>query len=315
MKKLIALLLILCLLMAGGCAAPAPQGTKGLQIICTGFAQYDWVKNILGERLSKTNLTLMATNNADLHNFQATVADLAAIADCDLFIYIGGSSDAWAKDALENAHKEGRKTLALLEIGEVLETEHLESGEEHHHEEHQEEEHIWLSLTYAQKAVDAICSLLEEVDPANAVLYRTNATAYQQKLAELDGRYRTAVEQAPLKTLLFADRFPFRYLTEDYNLEYYAAFSGCSSETEASFSTIAFLAQKMDELKLPCALVIESSDQTIAKTVIDNTAEKNQKILVLDSIQAKSQQRMEDGQTYLGIMEQNLTVLEQALGA
>lgn len=314
MKKLIALLLILCTLL-GGCAAPASQRTDGLQIICTGFAQYDWVKNILGERLTETKLTLMATNNADLHNFQATVADLAAIADCDLFIYIGGSSDAWAKDALKNAHKETRKALALLEVGEVLETEHLEGAEEHHHEEHQEEEHIWLSLPYAQKAVDAICSLLEESDPANAALYRTNATAYQQKLAELDGRYRTAVEQAPQKTLLFADRFPFRYLTEDYSLEYYAAFSGCSSETEASFSTVAFLAQKMDELKLPCALVIESSDQTVAKTVINNTAEKDQKILVLDSIQARSQQRVEDGQTYLGIMEQNLTVLQQALGA
>lgn len=314
MKKLIALLLILCTLL-GGCAAPASQRTDGLQIICTGFAQYDWVKNILGERLAETKLTLMSTNNADLHNFQATVADLAAIADCDLFIYIGGSSDAWAKDALKNAHKETRKALALLEVGEVLKTEHLEGAEEHHHEEHQEEEHIWLSLPYAQKAVDAICSLLEELDPANAALYRTNATAYQQKLAELDGRYRTAVEQAPQKTLLFADRFPFRYLTEDYNLEYYAAFSGCSSETEASFSTVAFLAQKMDELKLPCALVIESSDQTVAKTVINNTAEKDQKILVLDSIQARSQQRVEDGQTYLGIMEQNLTVLQQALGA
>ena len=104
-------------------------------------------------------------------------------------------------------------------------------------------------------------------------------------------------------------------MTEDYNLEYYAAFSGCSSETEASFSTVAFLAQKMDELKLPCALVIESSDQTVAKTVINNTAKKNQKILILDSIQARSQQRVEDGQTYLGIMEQNLTVLQQALGA
>lgn len=312
MKKNIisGLLLLTLVLTMAGCAQPAGDSSK-LQILCTGFAPYDWVRQIINGT-HNVAVSLLGNNSADLHSYQATVADLAAISDCDLFIYTGGTSDAWAEDALKNPRNPDRKTLALLEIAELLQTKHLEGSEEHNHE-HETEEHVWLSLNYAVKAVSAIADLLTEADPANQADYRANAENYIKDLQALDTQYQQCVDNAARKTLLFADRFPFRYLTEDYGLEYYAAFSGCSAETEAGFSTIAFLAQKVDELALPAVTVIETGDQVIAQTVIANTQAKDQQILVLDSIQGNGKQRINEGETYLDVMKKNLTVLQTAL--
>ncbi|MBQ8600462.1 MAG: zinc ABC transporter substrate-binding protein [Clostridia bacterium] len=311
-KSIICCLLLLAMLMTmAGCTQTNYDNPK-LQILCTGFSQYDWARNVLGTHAEETELILLGNNSADLHSYQATIEDLANISDCDLFIYIGGASDTWAAEALKNPRNPNRKTLALLEIADILKTEHLEDGEEHEHE-HSYEEHIWLSLKYAVQAVKAITALLIEIDPSNEADYHANAERYIAELQVLDGKYQQCVDTAQRKILLFADRFPFRYLTEDYDLEYYAAFSGCSAETEAGFSTIAFLAQKVDELALPAVTVIETGDRIIAQTVIANTQSKNQEILTLDSIQGNGKRRIEKGETYLQIMENNLAVLKKAL--
>ncbi len=310
MKKIISLVLIgVLLLSAAGCGAPVADSDQ-LQIICTVFPQYDWVRNIIGDT-EGIELTLLMDNGADLHNYQANVSDLLAISACDLFIYIGGESDAWVEEALKDPANPERKTLALLEIIDPLCTDHHHGEEEHDHEEY--DEHLWLSLKNAEQAVQRITALLGELDPENAQTYLANSAAYRAKLGLLERKYQQCVDTAARKTILFADRFPFRYLAEDYGLTYHAAFSGCSAETEASFATITRLTQTVDNLNLPVVLVTETSDQSIAKTVVQNTKSKNQEIVAIDSIQAVTQARIDDGETYLTMMEENLLALSKAL--
>ena len=188
-----------------------------------------------------------------------------------------------------------------------------EEGEEHEHEE-EKDEHVWLSLKNAEVLVNAISKSLQELDPDNKDTYATNAAAYIEKLSALDGEYQAAVDAATYKTVLFGDRFPFRYLVDDYGLSYYAAFVGCSAETEASFETVSFLAKKVDELKLPCVLTIEGAQHKISETIVQNTAEKNQKVLTMDSMQSTTSKDVANGTTYLSVMEKNLSVLKEALG-
>lgn len=188
-----------------------------------------------------------------------------------------------------------------------------EEGEAHEHEE-EKDEHVWLSLKNAEVFVNAISKSLQELDPDNKDTYAANAAAYIEKLSALDGEYQAAVDAASYKTVVFGDRFPFRYLVDDYGLSYYAAFVGCSAETEASFETVSFLAKKVDELKLPCVLTIEGAQHKIAETIVQNTAEKNQKVLTMDSLQSTSSKDVANGTTYLSVMEKNLSVLKEALG-
>ena len=182
-----------------------------------------------------------------------------------------------------------------------------------HHEETEYDEHVWLSLKNAELYVNKIAEDLSALDAANAENYKKNAEAYNKQLSELDTQYADVVKNAANKYLLFGDRFPFRYLVDDYGLDYSAAFVGCSADTEASFETVRFLAEKVDEKKLGSILVIENSDQKIANTIQQNTQEKNQKILVLDSMQSVTEKNIADGETYLGVMQKNLEVLKQAL--
>ncbi len=224
------------------------------------------------------------------------------------------------EDEHDHEHEEGEDADHDHEE-EEHEHEHEEEEHDHEHEEdhdheheHEVDEHVWLSLRNAAKLVQAIANQMAEVDPDGASEYQANAAAYIEKLMALDAEYAAAVESAPYKTVLFGDRFPFRYMTEDYGLDYYAAFSGCSAESEASFATVVFLAQKMDELGLPVILTIENPKTKIAETVREATQAKNQKILSMDSLQSTTSRDVEAGVTYLGVMEQNLAVLKEALG-
>ena len=237
-----------------------------------------------------------------------------------MFIYVGGESDGWVEDALKEATNKEMQVINLLDVlGEQVKEEEVVEGMEAEEEESEDEnepeydEHVWLSLKNAETLCNAITDALEEIDPANKDAYATNAASYLEKLAALDGEYQTVVDNAARKTVLFGDRFPFRYLVDDYGLSYYAAFAGCSAETEASFETISFLAGKVDELRLPCVLTIEGAQHKIAETIVQNTAEKNQSILTLDSMQSTTSTDVANGTTYLSVMESNLDVLKQAL--
>ena len=306
-----------------------------LRVVATIFPGYDWVRQIMGDRAAAADLTMLLDNGVDLHSYQPTTDDIIKVFDCDLFIYVGGESDGWAENALKTAANKDIKVVSLLEVlGERVKTEEIVEGmqdadhahahdhdHEHEHEhdhghDHEEEadEHIWLSLKNAAVLVDAISDALQELDPDNKGIYATNAAAYIEKLSALDSAYQSAVDGAARKTVLFGDRFPFRYLVDDYGLSYYAAFAGCSAESEASFETVSFLAKKVDELKLPCVLTIEGKNHKIAETIVQSTAMKNQKVLTMDSMQSMTSEDVANGTTYLSVMEQNLSVLREALG-
>lgn len=322
MKKILALLLALWIPAAvlSGCAPQDDSAASNkLNIVTTIFPAYDWVREILGAETDRAEITMLLDSGVDLHSYQPTVDDIVKISDCDLFLYVGGESDGWVEDALKNAPNKERKVIRLLDVlGDSAKAEETVEGmqeEEHDHEEEAEyDEHIWLSLKNAQVLVAAISEALQETDPARKDTYAANAAAYAEKLSALDGEYRAAVDSGKYKTLLFGDRFPFRYLADDYGLDYYAAFPGCSAETEASFETVSFLAGKMDALGLPCVLTIEGTQHKIAETIVQNTAQKNQQILTMDSMQAVTANDAASGVSYLSIMEKNLSVLKKALG-
>ena len=321
MKKIISLFTSALLLsvLFGSCNARKSSGK--LQVVTTIYPVYDWVENILGEKSSDVEVTLLLDNGVDLHNYQPSADDIVKIINSDVFIYVGGESDEWVDDVLENAVNKNMIVVNLIEeIGDVAKEEEFVEGmqkeEEHEHHEEKEteyDEHVWLSLKNARVLTKSIASALKTVDSKNADLYEANSLAYIEKLSVLDKEYSAAAAGAKTKTLLFADRFPFRYMTEDYGLKYYAAFIGCSAETEASFDTVIFLSKKLDELNLPVILTIEGKSHRIAETVVAGSKNKNQKILSLNSLQASSKKDFTNGKDYLSVMYANLNVLKEAL--
>ena len=306
---------VLILLSLCACADIKTAESGKIKIVCTVFPIYDWTREIASD---KAEIIWLTEGGTDMHSFQPSAADMVKIAECDILIYIGGESDKWVDEAAKQYQSEKRTIVNLTSLlGDSLkEEEHTEGMEEEHkHEEETEyDEHIWLSLKNADLFSGAIADALAYKDPQNAEFYKENARNYTEKLTALDGGYQKAVSEAKNKTLLFADRFPFRYLTEDYGLSYYAAFPGCSAETEASFETVAFLSAKADELGLKYIIKTETAGTKIAETVIANTKEKNQQIMELDSMQSVGIKDAMNGTTYLSVMEKNLETLKKALG-
>lgn len=340
----------LSVMMLVGCVSSEKKEVASKEkysIVCTTFPQYDWVREILGDYKDTFEVSLLLDNGIDLHSYQPTAGDITKIASADLFIYVGGESDGWVEDALKEATNKNMKVINMLELlgdgakeeefveGMQAEEEHDHDheGEEHHEEEYHEDEehhdetthdeseeerpeydeHIWLSVQNAMALTESIAKAIEEMDLSHEAVYRSNAESYLSKLQALDKQYQEAVEASRQKTILFGDRFPFRYLVEDYDLDYYAAFMGCSAETEASFDTITFLANKVDELELSSIIVLENSNEKIAETIKQNTKSKDQEILVMDSLQSITKEKMSDNVTYCSIMEKNLEVLRKAL--
>ena len=338
MKKLLSVFTALSL--TAGCItacstnnAPAAD-SKNLQIVTTIFPEYDWVMNILGDNPANAEVTMLLDNGADLHSYQPTASDILKISTCDVFVYVGGESDEWVDDVLKEATNKDMVVINLMdELGNAVKEEEIIEGmeghdhdedhdhedEDHDHEHHHEEgeveydEHVWLSLKNASVLVGAISEAIAKADSANAATYRANASAYIDKLNALDKEYSDMVNAAARDVLVFGDRFPFRYMIDDYGLVYYAAFVGCSAESEASFETIMFLAGKVDENSLTSVITIEGKEHKIAETIISNTATKDQKILTLDSMQTTTMADVKNGTTYISVMESNYEVLKEAL--
>ena len=309
------------------CSSAGANGKNKIKIVTTIFPEYDWVMNVLGENPAGAEVTMLLDNGVDLHSFQPTATDIMKISSCDLFVYVGGESDDWVEDALKEATNKDMVVINLLDVlGDKVKEEEIVEGmqgededHDHDHEDHHEEgeieydEHVWLSLRNAQVLVQRISDAMQKIDSANAATYKKNSDSYIESLKSLDNDYKAVVDAASNKTILFGDRFPFRYMVDDYGLTYFAAFAGCSAESEASFETITFLSKKVDELKLPVVLTIEGKDHRIAETIVQNTASKDQKIMTLDSMQSASTADYKGGTTYLFIMKANLSVLTEAL--
>lgn len=359
--------ILLALGMGSAFAKKAAVNENKLKVVTTIFPEYDWVKEIVGEKADNVELTLLLNNGVDLHSYSPSVKDIAKISEADIFIYVGGESDEWVEKTLKNVKNKNMKVINLVEtLGDKVKEEEVVEGmehhhdhdghhhdehghehdehddhdehdhdahhhdshghnhdahddhdehdhEAHHHEEAEKDEHVWLSLRFAKEICSVICDALSEKDSANAEVYKKNFEAYSSKLTALDEKYCEAVKNARIKTLVFGDRFPFRYLVDDYNLKYYAAFAGCSAESEASFKTIVFLSEKVNELGLQSVCQIESGNGKIAKTIISNSKNKKAKVLTFDSLQSTTAKQIKKGATYYGAMEKNLEVLKEAL--
>jgi len=512
MKKIFALAGLLLALGMGSAFAKKAGNENKLKVVTTIFPEYDWAKEIIGDKTDDVELTLLLQNGVDLHSYTPSVKDIAKISEADIFIYVGGDSDEWVDDVLKNVKNKDMKVINLVEtLGDKVKEEEIVEGMEHHHdhdehgheehehsheahehphtseihaddikdrslsefngewqslypilasgkleeyveykaeeagksekemqkeiedkwncgvkfvkvsgdkitltyddgksvtgkysyagyavkkndegkitnvrykfesadkdapkyvmfndhgfepaeevahfhfyfgnnnfeefmnskvnsyfvdsklsaheseelllghEHHHEEEkdeHVWLSLRFAQTLSSVICDALCQKDVKNAAAYKANLASYNKKLSALDEKYIAAVKAGSKDTLLFGDRFPFRYMVEDYGLKYYAAFTGCSAESEASFNTIVFLSEKVNELKLQYVCQIETGNGKIAKTVISSSKNKKAKVLTFDSLQSTTAKQIKKGASYIGVMEKNLEVLKEAL--
>lgn len=345
MKKIIYLLIsIMVVGTLGACGTDDTAGdtdanvqaSETINIVTTIFPIYDWTSEIIGD-VEGVDLTMLIDTGVDLHSYQATTDDIIAIETCDILIYVGGESDEWVEDVLANTTNTTMTVINLIDvlgsdakIEEMVEgmeeSEHdhdsdtEEAEEDHDHDADEEEaeeeevdEHIWLSLNNAITLSTQISTTLSAVDASNASEYSANLASYTADLSDLDSQYSAAVEAGNFDTILVADRFALRYLVDDYNISYYAAFVGCSAETEASFETIVFLANKVDELNLTHVLILEDSDGAIAQTVVSNTATADQGVLVFNTMQSITADDVAAGASYLQIMEDNLEVLKEAL--
>ncbi|SDA17400.1 zinc transport system substrate-binding protein [Ruminococcus sp. YE71] len=315
---------------AAGCgnkdSSPVLNDPNKINIVCTTFPAYDWVMQVAGGHAGEFNVTYLLGSGADLHSFQPSAADMAAISGCDLFVCVGGESEKWVDDALKEPENKNMKVISMMDvIGDNKFVEEEKEGMQAEEEEEEEggeeeveyDEHVWMSLTNADLICAAIADDLAAIDADHKADYEANYDTYSKSLGELSTRFRDlfdGISDEKAKTMVVADRFPLRYFVEDYGIDYFAAFVGCSAETEASFETITFLAGKIDELGQDHVFVIEGSDHKIANAVIEATANKNAEIIEINSVQSvTSEQAKNGGTTYLTLMEKNYEAIKGAL--
>jgi zinc transport system substrate-binding protein len=310
-------------LFATGCASGAPTtpttgaatdaaGTDQLKVIATIFAPYDFARQVAGD---KTDLRMLVSPGIETHSFEPTPQDIIDIEGCDVFIYVGGESDEWVADLLSSLDTSTVTVIRLIDCVPTLEEDESVLVNPAEAEEEEEEglpdEHVWTSPVNAKLIAEAIAATFEQVDPANAAAYQANLAAYQVELDELDERFRGIVADGKRTELVFGDRFPFRYLADEYGLECYAAFPGCSTATEASAQTIAALIDVVQRDGIPVVFSRELSDHKIADAIAEETGTQS---LLLHSCHNISKEDFESGETYVSIMGRNADNLEIALG-
>ncbi len=317
----------------------ASENNGRLSIVTTIFPQYDFARQIVGD---KADLYMLLKPGAESHSYEPTPQDIKTIQNSNLFIYTGGENDTWVEGILDSMGEDAPETMRLIDLVDTLEEEivegmehdhdheeidehsddheaadehehadeHTESDEHDHAYHHELDEHVWTSPVKAEEIVKQLTEKIMTLDSANADFYQQNSKQYLAELENLDKAFKDVVDHAERKTILVADRFPFRYLAEEYGLDYYAAFSGCSTDTEASAATVAFLIDKTNELKLPVVFSIELSNEKIADSVVESTEAKK---LTLHSVHNLSVEELAAGETYISLMRRNVENLKEAL--
>lgn len=301
---LIAVFSVVCI----SCGKSGNEGKEKLKIVTTLFPQYDFAKQIAGDN---AEITLLLTPGSESHTYEPTPKDVSKIQQADIFLYIGGESEVWADDVLRSVKNEKIKAIRLMDyITPVEEIHDTSEGEEHGHDETEFDEHIFTSLKNAEILLDEISSVICEADKANSEIYKKNASEYMIKIKELDEQFTELVNNAERKTVVFGDRFPFRYFAEDYGLECHAAFSGCSSETEASSATMSYLIDIVKKENIPVVFYIEFSAKTIADKIADATGTKTS---LLHSCHNISKEDLQNNVTYVDLMTKNYKNLSEAI--
>ena len=300
-----------------GCGVKQEEPDDGkLKIVTTIFPQYDFVRAIAGGT-GAVNVRMLLSPGEEVHSYEPTPLDIKEIQNCDLFIYVGAENDVWVDRILENMGDKRPETLRLVDLTETVAEESVEGMMEekgHDHEESREEEadeHVWTSPVKAAEITEAIAQKMAELDPANADDYLANAQDYEAKILDLDAQFRQIAENAERKILVFGDRFPIRYFAEGYGLDYFAAFPGCSSESEPSASTLAFLIDKVREEEIPVVFSIEFSNGNIARAICESTGAVQR---TYNSCHNVTKEQMENGATYVSLMSENLETIREALG-
>jgi len=305
-------MILLLLLISASCAAETETGAK-LKVVATIFPQYDFIREIAGDRVE---LTMLLKPGAETHSYEPSPQDIMAIQQSDLFVYVGGESDAWADTILESAPSESRKNIALMELVEPV-GEHDHGDDEHEHEythgedhAHEYDEHVWTSPVNAMTIVSALTDALCELDAANADVYRANAESYLEKLSALDEAFRSVVSEGKRTHVVFGDRFPLAYFVEEYGLTYTAAFPGCASETEPSAAVITAMIKDMMKEQIPTVFYIELSNHQLADVLAEQTGAETALFYTCHNV---SSDDFEAGKTYLELMTLNVESLRKAL--
>ena len=312
MKKIISVILCMAAVLAVCCSCEKTETKKDdgkLNIVTTIFPPYDFAKNAGGEYV---NVSMLLKPGMESHSYDPTPQDIIKIQECDLFIYTGGESDEWVKDILESGDKKPKKVLAMMDIVDTVEEETVEGmeKEENDGDEIEYDEHVWTSPKNAINITASITNALCQLDENHQASFTQNMMAYRRDLLLLDDSFREVTDNAKRKTIVFGDRFPFRYLADEYDLKYYAAFPGCSAETEPSPSTVSFLIDKVREEKIPVVFSIEFSNGKVADTICESTGAKK---LTLHSCHNVTQDEFDSGISYLSLMQKNVQALKEAL--
>lgn len=323
MKRFISALLITAMLISAftGCQSSSSasgegikkDGAKKISVVTTIFPQYDFTRQIAGD---KADITMLLAPGAESHSYEPTPQDIIKIKNCDVFIYVGGENDQWVKSILDSIDTSKIKVISLLdsvkplgeETKEGMEAEAEDPGNPNDGIEY--DEHVWTSPQNAVTITNVIRDVLCYSDQKNADFYNANAAEYTKKLENLDSEFKDVVDNAKRRTVVFGDRFPLRYFTEEYGLDYWAAFPGCSTETEPSAATVAFLTDKVKEEKIPVVFKIELSTGNVAKSIAEATGAR---VLTFYSCHNLSKKEFEEGATYLSMMQKNVEALKEAL--
>lgn len=302
---------VLAAFLLSGCekGGEIKENKSGIEIVCTFYPQYSWVKNLTKD--TDADVILLQKGGTDFHSYQPTFEDTLKMQTCDLLVCIGGESDLWSKEAAQNGGT--AKVLSVMDvISENLIDECVQNGKEPENDEKEKDEHVYLSLKNAKTACESIAEVLCETDEKNARKYRENLKEYLEKLEEIDKEFEELAQNSVRKTFIMPDRYPFAYLARDYGLECFAAFEGCSSETDASFETVVFLSEKVKELDVKYVAVTENSDKKTARSVIETSGKDGIEIVELNSMQALSENDVKSAE-YTDIMLENLKTLKLLL--
>ncbi len=298
--------------MLVACSGKDKSDSDKISVVSTIFAPYDFTRQIVGDN---AEITMLLPPGSESHSYEPSPKDIITIQECDIFIYVGGESDQWVRKVLDSMDTSDIKIITLMDCVDVVEEELVEGmegdeEEDHEHDEEEYDEHVWTSPKNAKLILNKISEAICSVDSQNAESYKKNTESYLTKLDDLDKAFKEVVDSAVRKTLIFGDRFPFRYLADAYGLDYYAAFPGCSSETEASAATVAFLINKTKADKIPVVFHIEFSNEKIADVISEATGAK---VLLLHSCHNITKKDFENGITYIELMNQNVQNLKEAL--
>lgn len=314
MKRLLSILMCAVLALAlSACGPVQPAEAEGVSVVATVFAPYDFARQLVGDN---GKVTMLLPPGSEAHSYEPTPKDILEIQSADIFIYVGGESDAWVADVLESVG-EGVRAVTLMDCVELLEEEAVEGmegedaheGHDHGHEA-EYDEHVWTSPRNAALICEKIAAALCEADPDNASEYNANLAVYRAELARLDAAFTAIVADGARDTIIFADRFPLLYFARAYGLEYYAAFPGCSDDAEPSAATVAFIIDKVREENIPVVFHVELANEDMADIVCDETGAAKRQFNACHNI---TRSQFNEGVTYLDLMWENTEVLKEAL--